>query len=44
MDDLLHDFLVETVENLEVVDAELVKFERDPTNRELVDRIFRPCP
>src|SRR5258705_12064072 len=41
MDDLLQEFLAETAENLEVVDAELVKFERDPNNREALDHIFR---
>ncbi len=41
MDDLLGDFLAETEESLDVVDAQLVKFERDPNNAEILDNIFR---
>ncbi|CAN1531805.1 Signal transduction response regulator, receiver domain [Rhabdaerophilaceae bacterium] len=41
MDDLLHDFVVETSEHLETVDAELVKFERDPNNSATLALIFR---
>jgi two-component system chemotaxis sensor kinase CheA len=41
MDDLLTEFLTETAENLTVVDAELVKLERDPNNKDVLGRIFR---
>lgn len=41
MDDLLRDFVVETSEHLDIVDAELVKFERDPNNSATLALIFR---
>ncbi|MDP2621142.1 MAG: chemotaxis protein CheW [Hyphomicrobiales bacterium] len=41
MDDLLKDFLTETAENLDVVDAELVKLEQDPDDAELLGKVFR---
>lgn len=41
MDDLLQEFLTETVESLDVVDVELVKFEQDPNNKEILANIFR---
>jgi two-component system, chemotaxis family, sensor kinase CheA len=41
MDDLLREFLTETNESLDQVDAELVRFEREPNNREILGRIFR---
>lgn len=41
MDELLREFLTETSESLDVADAELVKFERDPNNREILNNIFR---
>ncbi len=41
MDDLLNEFLTETTESLDVVDMELVKFEQDPNNSEILDNIFR---
>jgi len=41
MDDLLNEFLTETSESLDVVDMELVKFEKDPNNSEILDNIFR---
>ena len=41
MDDLLTEFLTETSESLDVVDVELVKFEQDPNNAEILDNIFR---
>ena len=41
MDDLLKDFVVETSEHLDIVDAELVKFERDPNNSATLALIFR---
>ncbi|MEM6616489.1 MAG: chemotaxis protein CheW [Pseudomonadota bacterium] len=41
MDDLLSEFLTETAESLDVVDVELVKFEQDPNNAQILDNIFR---
>ncbi|MBN8936728.1 MAG: chemotaxis protein CheW [Rhizobiales bacterium] len=41
MDDLLREFLVETNESLDVVDAELVRFEQEPDNADILDNIFR---
>ncbi len=41
MDDLLNEFLTETTEALDVVDAELVRFESDPNDKDILDKIFR---
>ncbi len=41
MDELLVDFLTETAENIGVVDNELVRWEQNPTDRALLDNIFR---
>jgi two-component system, chemotaxis family, sensor kinase CheA len=41
MDDLLREFLTETGESLDRVDAELVRFEREPNNRDILGHIFR---
>lgn len=41
MDDLLSEFLTETVESLEVIDNELVRFEREPNNAQILDNVFR---
>jgi two-component system chemotaxis sensor kinase CheA len=41
MDDLLREFLTETSENLETVDMELVRFEQQPNNAEILNKIFR---
>src|SRR5262245_44838688 len=41
MDDLLREFLAETNESLDRVDAELVRFEQDPNNAAILDNIFR---
>ncbi len=41
MDELLSEFFSETIESLEVVDVELVKFEQDPTNIAGLDKVFR---
>ncbi len=41
MDDLLREFLTETNESLDRVDAELVRFEREPNNHDILDNIFR---
>ena len=41
MDDLLREFLTETNESLDVVDVELVRFEREPNNAEILANVFR---
>ena len=41
MDDLLRDFLTETNESLDRVDAELVRFEQEPNNGPILGNIFR---
>ncbi len=41
MDDLLREFLTETRESLERVDAELVRFEQEPNNRDILGNVFR---
>ncbi len=41
MDDLLRDFLTETGESLDVIDMELVRFEQEPNNTKILDKIFR---
>jgi two-component system, chemotaxis family, sensor kinase CheA len=41
MDDLLTEFLTETSENLEIVDSELVRLERDPNDKRVLENIFR---
>lgn len=41
MDDLLSEFLTETNESLDVVDVELVKFEQEPNNADILGNIFR---
>ncbi len=41
MDELLVDFLTETAENIGVVDNEIVRWERNPNDRAVLDNIFR---
>src|SRR6186713_3040131 len=41
MDDLLKEFLVETNESLDTVDVELVRFEQEPNNANILGNIFR---
>src|SRR6185436_18531446 len=41
MDNLLREFLTETNESLDRVDVELVRFEQEPNNGEILDNIFR---
>src|SRR5690349_20472956 len=41
MDELLRDFLTETNESIDVVDVELVRFEQEPNNAQILGRIFR---
>ncbi len=41
MDDLLTEFLTETTESIGVIDGELVRFEQDPNDSEILSNIFR---
>src|SRR5580693_2151104 len=41
MDDLLREFLTESNESLNLVDAELVRFEQEPNNGAILGNIFR---
>jgi len=41
VDDIVRDFLVESEENLDRLDQELVRLESDPSSRELLSSIFR---
>ncbi len=41
MDDLLREFVTETNESLDVVDVELVRFEQEPNNANILANIFR---
>ena len=41
MDDLIKEFLVESNENLDRLDSELVKLESDPSSQDLLSSIFR---
>src|SRR5689334_12668132 len=41
MDDLLREFVTETNESLDVVGVELVRFEQDPNNAQILANIFR---
>src|ERR1700740_1466015 len=41
MDELLREFLIETTESLDVVDVELVRFEQEPNNSQILGNIFR---
>ena len=41
MDEIVKDFLIESNENLDRLDQELVKLEGDPSSKELLDSIFR---
>ena len=41
MDDIVKDFLVESNENLDQLDRDLVTLEKDPTAREVLASIFR---
>jgi len=41
MDDLLREFITETHESIDVVDVELVRFEQEPNNAKILDKIFR---
>jgi two-component system chemotaxis sensor kinase CheA len=41
MDDLLQEFLAETAESLSVLDVELVRFEREPSDKTILSNVFR---
>src|SRR5690554_1562291 len=41
MDEIVHEFLVESYENLDQLDQDLVALESAPTSRELLSSIFR---
>src|ERR1700745_2896370 len=41
MDDIVKDFLIESNENLDRLDRELVKLESEPSSKELLSSIFR---
>ena len=41
LDDLVQDFLVESYENLERLDSDLVELENDPQNLEMISSVFR---
>jgi two-component system chemotaxis sensor kinase CheA len=41
MDDLLREFLTETNESLDLIDVELVRFEREPNNAAILGHLFR---
>ena len=41
MDEIIKEFLVESNDNLDQLDQDLVELERDPTSNELLGRIFR---
>ncbi len=41
MNDVVREFLLETHENLEILDRDLVTLEKDPTERETLARVFR---
>lgn len=41
MQDLIRDFVVETVESLDALDAELLRFEREPDNQAILSQIYR---
>ncbi len=41
MDDLLSEFITETSESINEVDMQLVEFEKDPQNEEILGNIFR---
>lgn len=41
MDDLVKEFIVESTENLDRLDRDLVRLEKSPTSKDLLDSIFR---
>ena len=41
MDDIVKEFIVESTENLDQMDRDLINLEKNPTSKELLDSIFR---
>jgi two-component system chemotaxis sensor kinase CheA len=41
MDDIIKEFIVESTENIDKLDQELVALEKDPGNKETINKIFR---
>ncbi len=41
MDEVVHEFLVESYENLDQLDRDFVELEEDPGNRETLAGVFR---
>jgi two-component system chemotaxis sensor kinase CheA len=41
MDDIVKEFIVESTENLDQMDRDLISLEKNPTSKELLDSIFR---
>jgi len=41
LDEIVQEFLVESHENLDTLDGDLVALEQEPGSRELISRIFR---
>ena len=41
MDDIVKEFIVESTENLDQLDRDLISLEKNPTSKELLDSIFR---
>ena len=41
MDDLLQEFLAETLESLSLLDGQLIRLEESPNNKEILSSIFR---
>ena len=41
MDELLREFLTETSEHIDTVDTELLRFEQDPNNQDILRNVFR---
>ncbi|MGD0811618.1 MAG: Hpt domain-containing protein, partial [Acidimicrobiales bacterium] len=41
MDEVVQEFLVESLENLDELDNDLVRLEKDPASRELLSSVFR---
>ena len=40
-DEIVRDFLIESSENLDLLDRELIKLEKDPANKDTLSSIFR---
>ncbi|MBW2031853.1 MAG: Hpt domain-containing protein, partial [Deltaproteobacteria bacterium] len=38
---ILQEFIAESLEHLEGIDNDLLEYEKDPENRELIDSVFR---